>query len=173
MPYELTNESPGGTTPYITAPTAFTMLSLFNILRFPLVVLPKALRCVSEAFNAIRCVLGQRSPGGVGGGGGGGDQGKARALPLFHPTAPVPTSCSTPYPLLSLLCRRPSLHLTCSNLEGFLAQDAAPKHDEEGAPGGRMHKAGSQHTGPSPGCQIRVARPAWLVTGLAAASLPP
>jgi len=30
------------------------MLSLFNILRFPLVVLPKALRCVSEALNAIR-----------------------------------------------------------------------------------------------------------------------
>ena len=32
--------------------TAFTMLSLFNVLRFPLVVLPKALRCVSEAFRA-------------------------------------------------------------------------------------------------------------------------
>jgi len=28
------------------------MLSLFNVLRFPLVVLPKALRCVSEALNA-------------------------------------------------------------------------------------------------------------------------
>lgn len=30
------------------------MLSLFNVLRFPLVVLPKALRCVSEAVNASR-----------------------------------------------------------------------------------------------------------------------
>lgn len=28
------------------------MLSLFNVLRFPLVVLPKAMRCVSEALNA-------------------------------------------------------------------------------------------------------------------------
>ena len=59
------------------------MLSLFNVLRFPLVVLPKALRCVSEAMNATR------------------------------------------------------------NLEGFLAQAAAPKHDEEGAPGGRIHKVGA------------------------------
>jgi ABC-type multidrug transport system fused ATPase/permease subunit len=85
VPYELTNESAGGTKVYITAPTAFTMLSLFNILRFPLVVLPKALRCVSEALNATR------------------------------------------------------------NLEGFLAQEAAPKHDEEGAPGGRIHKAVLKH----------------------------
>lgn len=30
------------------------MLSLFNVMRFPLVVLPKALRCVSEALNSIR-----------------------------------------------------------------------------------------------------------------------
>jgi ATP-binding cassette subfamily C (CFTR/MRP) protein 1 len=28
-------------------------LSLFNILRFPLVVLPKALKAVSEAYNAV------------------------------------------------------------------------------------------------------------------------
>ncbi len=52
VPYELTNER-GRTSPYITPQTAFTMLSLFNVLRFPLVVLPKALRCVSEAINAI------------------------------------------------------------------------------------------------------------------------
>ncbi len=45
-------------TPHFPLPrrlqTAFTMLSLFNVLRFPLVVLPKALRCVSEALNASR-----------------------------------------------------------------------------------------------------------------------
>jgi hypothetical protein len=36
------------------APTlAFTTLSLFNILRFPLVVLPKALRSASEALTSI------------------------------------------------------------------------------------------------------------------------
>ncbi|GBF87685.1 hypothetical protein Rsub_00396 [Raphidocelis subcapitata] len=51
VPYELTNEGPGGGV-FITPQTAFTMLSLFNVLRFPLVVLPKALRCVSEAINA-------------------------------------------------------------------------------------------------------------------------
>lgn len=54
VPYELTNEANPPTKPYITAPTAFTMLSLFNILRFPLVVLPKAMRCVSEALNATK-----------------------------------------------------------------------------------------------------------------------
>ncbi len=53
VPYELTNETEGATSPYITPQTAFTMLSLFNVLRFPLVVLPKALRCVSEAVNSI------------------------------------------------------------------------------------------------------------------------
>ena len=30
----------------------YIQLSLFNILRFPLVVLPKALKAVSEAYNA-------------------------------------------------------------------------------------------------------------------------
>jgi hypothetical protein len=36
------------------APTlAFTSLSLFNILRFPLVVLPKAVRSLSEALSSI------------------------------------------------------------------------------------------------------------------------
>ncbi len=54
VPYELTNEVEGATGPYITPQTAFTMLSLFNVLRFPLVVLPKALRCVSEAINSIQ-----------------------------------------------------------------------------------------------------------------------
>ncbi|GAB4815837.1 hypothetical protein N2152v2_002883 [Parachlorella kessleri] len=52
IPYELGHTDSSSTKPYITAPTAFTMLSLFNILRFPLVVLPKALRCVTEAINA-------------------------------------------------------------------------------------------------------------------------
>jgi ATP-binding cassette subfamily C (CFTR/MRP) protein 1 len=52
VPYETSN-AVGRTTPYITPVTAFTMLSLFNVMRFPLVVLPKALRCVSEAINAI------------------------------------------------------------------------------------------------------------------------
>ena len=32
---------------------AFTTLSLFNILRFPLVVLPKALRACSEAYSSL------------------------------------------------------------------------------------------------------------------------
>lgn len=37
----------------LTATIAFTSLSLFNIMRFPLVVLPKALRAVSEAYASI------------------------------------------------------------------------------------------------------------------------
>lgn len=53
VPYETTNEADDATEPYITPQTAFTMLSLFNVLRFPLVVLPKALRCVSEAMNSV------------------------------------------------------------------------------------------------------------------------
>lgn len=64
VPYELNNENADATEPYITPTTAFTMLSLFNVLRFPLVVLPKALRCVSEALNSIRKLekfLGQES----------------------------------------------------------------------------------------------------------------
>ncbi len=36
---------------------AFTTLSLFNILRFPLVVLPKALRAVSGELPGIRDLL--------------------------------------------------------------------------------------------------------------------
>nr|AXF41555.1 HLA3 protein [Chlorella sp. ArM0029B] len=51
VPYELAKYD-GQNTVYIKPQTAFTMLSLFNVLRFPLVVLPKALRCVSEALNA-------------------------------------------------------------------------------------------------------------------------
>ncbi|KAL4427322.1 hypothetical protein ABPG77_003231 [Micractinium sp. CCAP 211/92] len=53
IPYELTHYE-GQNTVYVKPQTAFTMLSLFNVLRFPLVVLPKALRCVSEALNASR-----------------------------------------------------------------------------------------------------------------------
>lgn len=52
IPYELTNETPNGGV-YVTSTTVFVMLSLFNILRFPLVVLPKAIRAVSEAQLAI------------------------------------------------------------------------------------------------------------------------
>jgi len=37
----------------LPATLAFTTLSLFNILRFPLVVLPKALRSLSEALASI------------------------------------------------------------------------------------------------------------------------
>jgi hypothetical protein len=37
----------------LAATMAFTTLSLFNILRFPLVVLPKALRSLSEALASI------------------------------------------------------------------------------------------------------------------------
>jgi ABC-type multidrug transport system fused ATPase/permease subunit len=37
----------------LDATLAFTTLSLFNILRFPLVVLPKAMRAVSDAMTAI------------------------------------------------------------------------------------------------------------------------
>jgi hypothetical protein len=37
----------------LAATLAFTSLSLFNILRFPLVVLPKALRALSEALASI------------------------------------------------------------------------------------------------------------------------
>lgn len=73
VPYELTNYSDNKV--YIKPQTAFTMLSLFNVLRFPLVVLPKALRCVSEALNATK------------------------------------------------------------NLERFLAEKAAPRHDTTGKPG--------------------------------------
>ncbi len=51
VPYELNNIG-GKEAPFITPQTAFTLLSLFNVLRFPLVVLPKALRCVSEAIQA-------------------------------------------------------------------------------------------------------------------------
>jgi len=127
VPYELSNEGPDGGV-FITPQTAFTMwvcglvrswleagwcgvdrlvpillvrfgllylqpthpprnqtpppkkrLSLFNVLRFPLVVLPKALRCVSEAINAA------------------------------------------------------------SNIEKFLAEQAAPKHDTEGQTGVSFH----------------------------------
>ncbi len=52
FPYELTQTAANGGV-FMTSTTVFVMLSLFNILRFPLVVLPKALRCVSEASNAI------------------------------------------------------------------------------------------------------------------------
>ncbi len=81
VPYEMTN-AVGRTTPYVTAVTAFTMLSLFNVLRFPLVVLPKALRCVSEAVNATK------------------------------------------------------------NLEKFMAEPAAPKHDIQGRPGVHFKNVG-------------------------------
>jgi hypothetical protein len=37
----------------LAATLAFTTLSLFNILRFPLVVLPKAMRALSEALASI------------------------------------------------------------------------------------------------------------------------
>lgn len=40
----------------LQATLAFTTLSLFNILRFPLVVLPKALRALSEALASIQRV---------------------------------------------------------------------------------------------------------------------
>jgi hypothetical protein len=83
VPYEYTNVDENSTKPYITAPTAFTMLSLFNILRFPLVVLPKALRCVSEAINAA------------------------------------------------------------SNIEKFMVEPAAPKHDTEGKSGVQFNKVGA------------------------------
>ena len=52
IPYEITQQTANGGV-YVTSTTVFVMLSLFNILRFPLVVLPKALRAVSEALNAI------------------------------------------------------------------------------------------------------------------------
>jgi ATP-binding cassette subfamily C (CFTR/MRP) protein 1 len=52
IPYELNQKRDDGGV-FITSTTVFVMLSLFNILRFPLVVLPKALRAVSEAYNAI------------------------------------------------------------------------------------------------------------------------
>jgi hypothetical protein len=38
----------------LVASIAFTTLSLFNILRFPLVVLPKALRAASEGLTSLR-----------------------------------------------------------------------------------------------------------------------
>ena len=38
----------------LAATLAFTTLSLFNILRFPLVVLPKAMRALSEALASIQ-----------------------------------------------------------------------------------------------------------------------
>jgi ABC-type multidrug transport system fused ATPase/permease subunit len=40
----------------LSATLAFTTLSLFNILRFPLVVLPKAMRALSEAMASIQRV---------------------------------------------------------------------------------------------------------------------
>ena len=52
IPYELTQKTANGGV-YVTSTTIFVMLSLFNILRFPLVVLPKAIRAMSEALNAI------------------------------------------------------------------------------------------------------------------------
>ena len=42
----------------LDATLAFTTLSLFNILRFPLVVLPKAMRAVSDAMTAMNRVEG-------------------------------------------------------------------------------------------------------------------
>jgi len=42
----------------LTATLAFTTLSLFNILRFPLVVLPKALRAMSDAITSMNRVEG-------------------------------------------------------------------------------------------------------------------
>ncbi len=45
---------PGMEGPYVTTVTSFVLLSLFNILRFPLVVLPKALRCASESITSAR-----------------------------------------------------------------------------------------------------------------------
>jgi hypothetical protein len=42
----------------LAATLAFTTLSLFNILRFPLVVLPKAVRSLSEALASINRVEG-------------------------------------------------------------------------------------------------------------------
>ena len=45
---------PGMEGPFVTTVTSFVLLSLFNILRFPLVVLPKALRCASESITSAR-----------------------------------------------------------------------------------------------------------------------
>lgn len=53
VPYELWHVDSSTSEPYIKPQTAFTMLSLFNVLRFPLVVLPKAMRCVSEALRSV------------------------------------------------------------------------------------------------------------------------
>lgn len=52
VPYELWHTDSTSLAPHVSPTTVFTMLSLFNILRFPLVVLPKAMRCVSEAIRA-------------------------------------------------------------------------------------------------------------------------
>jgi hypothetical protein len=38
----------------LPATLAFTSLSLFNVMRFPLVVLPKALRALSEAIASVQ-----------------------------------------------------------------------------------------------------------------------
>jgi hypothetical protein len=106
VPYELSNAG-GRTTPYVTAVTAFTMLSLFNVLRFPLVVLPKALRCVSEAINAT------------------------------------------------------------GNLEHFMAEPAAPKHDTVGKPGVHFHNV-SCTTGAT-GLHRAVLRLTWAISWACAA----
>jgi hypothetical protein len=133
VPYELTNER-GRTSPYITPQTAFTRLSLFNVLRFPLVVLPKALRCVSEAINAI----GVRCPPGC----------LARRSARFSACVPgaslhQPPSRSPPHPA-------PAAAPRAQNLERFLAEPAAPKHDVQGKVGVHFSKAVFKHHTDSP-----------------------
>ena len=141
VPYELTNETPGMTKPYITAPTAFTMLSLFNVLRFPLVVLPKALRCVSEALNASKCAPLPPCPG--------------AALPLF-PCCCLGALCSPAHRCLRTHSV-PACPCPCRNLEAFLREESVEARKETGgAPGGRLSKAVLKHKGGDQHFELRV-----------------
>ena len=68
----------------INATLTFPILSLFNILRFPLVVLPKAMRATSDMLNSIeRIQVGEKR-------GGGGERYIEAATPILLVLGPFP-----------------------------------------------------------------------------------
>ena len=147
VPYELSNEAADSTEPYITPQTAFTMLSLFNALRFPLVGgwgwvekqqllagLPACLPLQAEAGHApathAHAICQQHSHTPT----------HTHRPPPFSPPRP---SCPPTQVVLPKALRCVSEAMNASrNLEKFLAADAAPRQDTEGKPGGQISQVG-------------------------------
>ena len=142
VPYELGNEAPDATEPYITATTAFTMLSLFNVLRFPLVgaaaAAPPWPACLPACCQPVGC---GHIPGA---------QLTPCPPPRFPPSLALPASVPPP-PLQVVLpkalrCVSEALNAT-RKLEKFLAEESVPRQDTEGKPGGQISQVGGRAGG--------------------------